>query len=105
AERHHRQRQVAAAQDEDARDEAEQRARRDRDDQADDRIGHHVLREQRRRVRAEAEEGGVAERDDAGIAEDEIERDREQGDDRDLVEKQRLRRQQQPREWQRREQR
>ena len=105
AERHHQPRQVAAAQDEDARRQAEERARGDRDDQADDRIGHHVLREQRRRVRAEAEERGVAERDDAGVAEDEVERDREQGDDRDLVEEQRLRRQQQPRERQRREQR
>ena len=105
AERHHQPRQVAAAQDEDARRQAEQRARGDRDDEADDRIGHHVLGEQRRRVRAEAEERGVAERDDAGVAEDEVERDREQGDDRDLVEEQRLRRQQQPRERQRREQR
>ena len=70
AERHHQPRQVAAAQDEDARHQAEERARGDRDDQADDRIGHHVLREQRRRVRAEAEERGVAERDDAGVAED-----------------------------------
>ena len=36
------------------------------------------LREQARRIGADAEEGRVAERDDAGIAEDEIEREREQ---------------------------
>ena len=84
---------------------AEQRAARDRDGQADQRIGHHVLGEQRRGVRAEAEERGVAERDDAGVAEDQVERDREQREDRDLVEQQRMRRQQQPRQRQRREQR
>jgi colicin import membrane protein len=105
AERHHQPRQVAAAQDEGARREAEQRARRDRDDEADERVGHHVLREQRRGVGAEAEERGVAERDDAGVAEDEVERDREQGDDRDLVEQQRLAGQQQPRQRQRGEER
>ena len=40
-------------------------------------------------IGAEAEEGGVAERDDAGIAEDQVEREREQRQDRDLVEEQR----------------
>ena len=61
--------------------------------------------EQRRGVGAEAEEGGVAERDDAGVAEDQVERHGEQGDDGDLVEQQRVPRQQQPRERQRRQQR
>jgi hypothetical protein len=55
-----------------------------------------VLGEQRRGVGADAEEGGVAERDDAGVAEDQVEREREQGQDRDLVEEQRLRRERQP---------
>ena len=69
---------------------------RDRDGQADQRVGHHVLGEQRRGVGAEAEERGMAERDDAGVAEHQVERHREQRDDRDLVEQQRLRGQQQP---------
>ena len=70
AERHHQPGQVGAAQDQHARRQAEQRARGDGDDQADDRIGQDVLGEQRRRVRAEAEERRVAERDDAGVAQD-----------------------------------
>jgi hypothetical protein len=45
-----------------------------------------VLAEQPRDVGAEAEEGGVAEGHDAGVAEDQVERHREQRDDGDLVE-------------------
>ena len=105
AERHHQPRQVGAAQDEQAGDGAEHGAGTNGYGEADERIGHGVLGEQRRRVGAEAEERGVAKRDDAGIAEDEVERDREQGDDGDLVEQQRTARQQQPRQRQCREQR
>ena len=76
--------------------QAEQRARADGDEQADDRVGHNVLGEQRRRIRAEAEERCVAERDDAGVAEDQVERDGEEGHDGDVVEEQRLPRQEQP---------
>ena len=49
------------------------------------RVGHHVLGEQRRGVGADAEERRVAERHDAGVTQDQIERHREQREDRDLV--------------------
>ncbi len=71
--------------------EAEQRrARRPPTARPSQRVGHHVLGEQRRGVGADAEEGRMAERDDAGVAEDQVEREREQRQDRDLVEQQRL---------------
>ena len=37
-----------------------------------------MLRHERSRIGAQAEEGGVPERDDPGIAEDEVERERKQ---------------------------
>ena len=85
AERHHDARQVRAAQHEEARHEADRARDKPRGDQRQHRlIDDLVLGEQRRRIGADAEERGVAERDDAGIAEDEIEREREQRQDRDL---------------------
>ena len=45
----------------------------------------------------------MPERDDAGVAQDQVERDREQRQDRDLVEEQRVPRQHQPRQRQRRQ--
>ena len=54
-------------------------------------IGETLAREDRRGVGAEAEEGRVTERDDAGQAEDEIERKREQAGDQNLVEESRAR--------------
>ena len=48
-----------------------------------------VLGEQRRRIGAHAEERGVTERDDAGVAQHQIEREREQRHDGDLVEQRR----------------
>ena len=83
--RHHQARQVAAALDGQAADQPEHQRRGDRDRQADQRIGHHVLGEQGRRVGAQAEEGGVAERHDAGVSEHQVQRHREQRHDRDLV--------------------
>ena len=47
-----------------------------------------VLGEEARDIGAEAEERRVAERDDAGIAEQQVEREREQAEDRDLGEDQ-----------------
>ena len=44
-----------------------------------------MLREKPRHIGARAEEGGMAERDDARIAEDEIEREREERQYGDLV--------------------
>ena len=87
AERHHQPGQVGAAQDEEARDEAEER-RGDRRRDASPTSGSPitVLRQEPGHVGAEPEEGGVAERHDAGIAEDEVEGEREETDDRDLVE-------------------
>jgi hypothetical protein len=45
-----------------------------------------VLRDQSRYISPEPKERGMAERHDAGIAEDQVERDREESDDRDFVE-------------------
>ncbi len=86
AERHHEAREIGAAQDEKARDEAERCRREAARDEPEERIARDVLREEPRRIGTEAEKGGMAERNDAGIAEDEIEGDREQADDGDLVE-------------------
>ena len=56
-----------------------------REDQAGDRLGPDaVLGQHPDRIGAGAEEGGVAERDDAGIAEREIEREREQDRDQQI---------------------
>ena len=49
------------------------------------------LAEDPRRVGAEAEERGVTERDEAGVAEREVERQREQAEDEDFVDQQRAR--------------
>ena len=65
-------------------------ATRGADGEAQQRIAARVLREQAGGIRAEPEERGVTERHDAGVAEDEIERQREQRHDRDLVADQRL---------------
>ena len=54
AERHHQARQVGAAQHERAGDEAQHAGRERPDDEPDQRVGHHVLGEQRRRVAAGA---------------------------------------------------
>ena len=64
--------------------------------EAQPRVGEQVLREQRRGVRAGAEEGRMAERDDARVAEDQVERQREQREDRDLVQQQRVAGQRKP---------
>ena len=64
-------------------------AARPADDQRQQRLGDDpVLGQQARGVGAEAEEGRVAERDDAGVAQDQVEREREQAEDGDLGEDQ-----------------
>ena len=74
--------------------EAQHRRDDDGDRQAGVRIGRHQLAEDAGGIGARAEEGGMAQRDDAGIAQDQIEREREQGEDRDLVQQQVLARRQ-----------
>ena len=95
AERHHQPREVGPAQHQEARREAEHRRREAGRQERDGRlVDDLVLGEQARRIGADPEEGGVAERDDAGIAEDEIEREREQAPDHGLGQDQVLGRQQ-----------
>ena len=81
AERHHQPRQIDAADHQKARDEAEHRRGEPRHDQREHRLGDDAMHgQQARAIGADAEERGVAERDDAGIAEDQIEREREQAE-------------------------
>jgi cytidyltransferase-like protein len=66
--------------------ETEDGRRESRHDQREHRlVDDVVLGEQSSDIGAETEVGGVAERDDAGIAEDEIEREREERGNRDLA--------------------
>ena len=95
AERHHQAREVGAAQHQEAGDEAERGRGEARGQQRQHRLlDDPVLGENSRHIGAEAEEGRVAERHDAGIAEDQVEREREQAEDRDLGQDQVLARQQ-----------
>jgi hypothetical protein len=91
AHRHHQPRQVGAAHDHRAGQQAEQRASRHRHHQAGERIGHHMLGEQAGAVGTETEERRMPERDDAGVAEDQVEREREQRQDRDFVDQRGMR--------------
>jgi hypothetical protein len=50
-----------------------------------------MARENRRAIGADAEKGRVTQRNDSGIAEDEIERHREQAGDEDFIDQQRAR--------------
>src|SRR5512145_76836 len=56
-----------------------------REQQTRERLADGVLGEQPRGIGADAEEGGVAERDDAGVAEDQVKGQREKRRDRDLA--------------------
>ena len=87
AERHHQPRKVLAAHDEKAGQPADQRRHRARDQQAAERFAPTKHGEQSRRVRADAEVRRMAERNDAGVTEDQVERHREQADDHDLAAK------------------
>ena len=68
-------------QDHRAGHQAEHRRQRGRDQQAEHRIVVHVDRENAGRIGAEPEEGRLAERDDAGVTQREVERHREQNHD------------------------
>ena len=95
--RDHQAREIAAAQHQEAGEEAQHRGDRDRERQSRQRIAGDVLGKQARRVGAGAEEGGMTQRDDAGVAQDQVEREREQRKDRDLVQDQILARRHQQR--------
>ena len=91
AERHHQAREVRAAQHQEAGDEAEHHRGETRGEQRQHRLlDDAVLGEDAGEIGAETEEGRMAERHDAGVAEHEIERDGEQAEDRDLGEDQML---------------
>ena len=80
-ERQHHQRHALRVQDQHAGHEAEDGCDQGREDQPGDRIGIEVNREDRRGVGAGSEEGRVAERDDAGMPQGQLERQREQDHD------------------------
>ncbi len=65
--------------------------------QTQERIGHHQLGKQRRRIRAHAKESSMPERHNAGVTQNQIQRQGEQGDDGNLVDDQRVVGQQQGR--------
>src|SRR5207244_3321689 len=60
--------------------------------ESEERLAPSMLGEQARRIRADAEVRRVAERDDAGVAEDQVERQREQRGDGDLARQLQIRR-------------
>ena len=85
AERHHQTRQIGAAQHQKAGGEAEHRGGEAGGDERDHRfVDEAVFGDEAGEIGADAEERRVPERDDAGIAENEIEREREQSEDRGL---------------------
>jgi hypothetical protein len=59
--------------------------------QAHQRVGHHMLGKQRRAIGAHAKEGRMPQRDDAGVAQDQVQRQRKQRQDGDLVDQRRMR--------------
>ena len=81
---------MAEAGDDETREIAEHAGRGGSDHQAGQRLAPAPFCNQARGVGAEAEIGGVAERHDARIAEDEIERQRKQRSDRDLARQQQI---------------
>ena len=88
----HEAREVGSAHDHRAGDEAEQTARCACHDQAGERVGQHPFGKQTCRIGTRTEEGRMAKRDDAGVAQDQIEREGEQGQDGDFVDQRRMRR-------------
>ena len=86
---HHQPREVGPAQDEEARREAENRGAKPRQDKREHRlVDDAVLGQERGQIGSETEKGGMPKRDDAGIAENEVEREREQGKPSDFGEDQ-----------------
>ncbi len=70
---------------------AQSRRNDNREQKPGDRIGRHVERQKPRAIGPETEKGGMAERNNAGIAENEIERDRKQRENGNLVQDEKLR--------------
>src|SRR5690606_21236416 len=85
--------QVVAAHQQHAAEQAEQGGQSGGGEQAQDRVDAEVLGQQRSTVGAKPEEGGMTERDDAGITEDQVQRDREQHQDGEFVQQQETARQ------------
>ena len=85
AERHHQPCEILPPDDEEADGESRQRRHGRGGDEARQRLAPAVHGKQAGRIGAETEEGRVAQRDDAGVAEDEVERNREQSGDQDLA--------------------
>ena len=90
AERDHDQREVAKASNDEARDIADDARGDARDQQPRQRLAPSPHGNQAGRVGTDAEIGGVAERDDAGEAKDEIERQRKQRGNRHLARQQQI---------------
>ena len=89
AERHHQPREIGAAQDQKAGGEAEHGGAQAGHQERKHRLGHDaVLGQERAGIGAQTEERGMTQRYDPGIAENEVEREREQGEPGDLGEDQ-----------------
>ncbi|MCY1543237.1 hypothetical protein D9M68_790450 [compost metagenome] len=82
--------EIGAAHDGERAESAECGGRRGAHHQTHHRVGVDVFGKQRRAVRPEAQEGRMAQGDDAGVAQDQVQRDRKQRDDGDLVDDQRV---------------
>ena len=85
AERDHDQGEMAEARDDEARSVADDPGHRRADQQPGDRLAPAGLRDEAGRIGPEPEERRMAERHDPGIAQNEIEREREQRRDGDLA--------------------
>ena len=86
AERDHESRQVGAAQHQKARDKAERGRNHAAEDQRDDRlVDDAVFGDEAGEISGKSEKRCLAQRDDAGITENEIERQREQRQDRRIL--------------------
>lgn len=91
AERDHQAREIGAAQHEETRDVADDGADQRRGEEAEGRIAEEAcpragLGEQARDIGAQSEKGAVAERDDAGVAQHDIEGQGEESPDGDFIE-------------------
>src|SRR5262249_6986005 len=85
AKRDHDQGEMAKARDDEAREIAKEAGRRTGEQQSGQRLAPSPFRNQAGRVGAKAEKRSMAERNNSRIAENEIEREREQRRDRDLA--------------------
>ena len=86
AQRQHQQRQAGGAQQDQSGNQAEDRRHHSRDQKTADRLGPDaVMRQHSDGIGADPEKRGMAQRDDAGIAEHQIERQREQHHHQHLV--------------------